>query len=83
MRPILLAPARPLHKESKDHAASREVLKFFDWAYKNGDEMAEELDYQRRRSRSQGVGQDQGQGRQTHFGRGLKVCHCMVSYVRS
>ena len=38
---------------------------------------------QRRRSRSQGVGQDQGQGRQTHFGRGLKVCHCMVSYVRS
>lgn len=45
MRPILLAPARPLHKESKDHAASREVLKFFDWAYKNGDEMAEELDY--------------------------------------
>jgi phosphate transport system substrate-binding protein len=21
------------------------VLKFFDWAYKNGDEMAEELDY--------------------------------------
>ena len=31
--------------EVKDPAASTEALKFFDWAYKNGDEAAKQLDY--------------------------------------
>jgi len=34
-----------MHKDAKDPAASAEALKFFAWAYKNGDKMAEELDY--------------------------------------
>jgi phosphate transport system substrate-binding protein len=34
-----------MYKQPKDPAASAEALKFFDWAYKNGDKMAEELDY--------------------------------------
>ena len=34
-----------MYKQPKDSAASAEALKFFDWAYKNGDKMAEELDY--------------------------------------
>ena len=34
-----------MYKQPKDPAASSEALKFFDWAYKNGDKMAEELDY--------------------------------------
>jgi phosphate transport system substrate-binding protein len=34
-----------MYKQPKDAAASAEALKFFDWAYKNGDKMAEELDY--------------------------------------
>lgn len=34
-----------MYKQPKDTAASAEALKFFDWAYKNGDKMAEELDY--------------------------------------
>lgn len=34
-----------MHKKSKDVAAAKEALKFFDWAYANGDKMAEELDY--------------------------------------
>jgi phosphate transport system substrate-binding protein len=32
-------------KEVKDPAAASEALKFFAWAYKNGDKMADELDY--------------------------------------
>ena len=32
-------------KEVKDTAAASEALKFFTWAYKNGDKMADELDY--------------------------------------
>ena len=28
-----------------DVASSTEALKFFDWAYKTGDKMAEDLDY--------------------------------------
>ncbi len=32
-------------KEVKDAAAASEALKFFAWAYKNGDKMADELDY--------------------------------------
>ena len=34
-----------MHKEQADPAKGREVLKFFDWAYKNGAAMAVELDY--------------------------------------
>ncbi|MBS0232612.1 MAG: phosphate ABC transporter substrate-binding protein PstS [Proteobacteria bacterium] len=34
-----------MHKKSKDAAAAKEALKFFDWAYVNGDKAAEELDY--------------------------------------
>jgi phosphate transport system substrate-binding protein len=34
-----------MYKQPKDQAASAEALKFFDWAYKNGGKMAEELDY--------------------------------------
>jgi phosphate transport system substrate-binding protein len=34
-----------IHKQVTDAAAVKEALKFFDWAYANGDKMAEELDY--------------------------------------
>ncbi|MFX5506178.1 phosphate ABC transporter substrate-binding protein PstS, partial [Acinetobacter baumannii] len=35
-----------LHKEQAgDGAKGKEVLKFFDWAYKNGGKVAAELDY--------------------------------------
>jgi phosphate transport system substrate-binding protein len=34
-----------MYKDAQDKAASAEALKFFAWAYKNGDKMAEELHY--------------------------------------
>jgi phosphate transport system substrate-binding protein len=34
-----------MHKQAQDGAVSGEALKFFAWAYKNGDKMAGELDY--------------------------------------
>jgi phosphate transport system substrate-binding protein len=34
-----------MHKKASDSAAAKEALKFFDWAYSNGDEIAEQLDY--------------------------------------
>ena len=34
-----------LHKSQADGTRGKEVLKFFDWAYKNGDAAAVELDY--------------------------------------
>ena len=34
-----------MHKEPADKAASKEALKFFTWAFKNGAKAAEELDY--------------------------------------
>lgn len=34
-----------MHKVQADAAQGREVLKFFDWAFKNGEAMAAELDY--------------------------------------
>ncbi len=34
-----------MHKSQADAAKGKEVLKFFDWAYKNGDAAAVELDY--------------------------------------
>jgi phosphate transport system substrate-binding protein len=43
--PISAATFILVHKEPKDPAAVAEALKFFDWAYKNGDGMADELAY--------------------------------------
>jgi phosphate transport system substrate-binding protein len=34
-----------MHKAQENPANAKEVLKFFDWAYNKGDEMAESLDY--------------------------------------
>jgi phosphate transport system substrate-binding protein len=34
-----------MHKSQAEGATGREVLKFFDWSYKNGAKMAAELDY--------------------------------------
>jgi phosphate transport system substrate-binding protein len=34
-----------VHKKPADPVAVGETLKFFGWAYKKGDKMAEELDY--------------------------------------
>jgi phosphate transport system substrate-binding protein len=34
-----------MHKKPVDPAAATEALKFFDWAYRKGDKMAEDLDY--------------------------------------
>ena len=43
--PIVGATFILLPKEPKDTAATSEALKFFAWAYKNGGNMAESLDY--------------------------------------
>jgi phosphate transport system substrate-binding protein len=43
--PITAASFILMHTVPQDAANSAEALKFFDWAYKNGDKMAEELDY--------------------------------------
>lgn len=43
--PITAATFILMHKEPTDKAASKEALKFFAWAFKNGDKMAQELDY--------------------------------------
>jgi phosphate transport system substrate-binding protein len=43
--PIAGATFILIHKQPQDPAAATEALKFFAWAYKNGDKMAEELDY--------------------------------------
>jgi phosphate transport system substrate-binding protein len=34
-----------MHKAQADANKGKEVLKFFDWAYKNGGQSAAELDY--------------------------------------
>jgi phosphate transport system substrate-binding protein len=34
-----------IHKKPTDIAAVKDALKFFDWAYANGDKLAEDLDY--------------------------------------
>ena len=34
-----------MYQQAVDPAASAEALKFFDWAYKNGKQAAEALDY--------------------------------------
>jgi phosphate transport system substrate-binding protein len=43
--PITAASFILMHTVPQDAANSAEALKFFDWAYKNGAKMAEELDY--------------------------------------
>ena len=43
--PITGASYILMHKQQADAAKGKEVLKFFDWAYKNGDAAAAELDY--------------------------------------
>lgn len=43
--PITAATFILMHKEPADKAASKEALKFFSWAFKNGAKAAEELDY--------------------------------------
>jgi phosphate transport system substrate-binding protein len=43
--PITGASFILMHKAQVDGAKGKEVLKFFDWAYKNGGAMATELDY--------------------------------------
>ena len=43
--PITGASFILMHKEVQDADAARQALEFFDWAYNNGSEMAQELDY--------------------------------------
>ncbi|TMV88303.1 phosphate ABC transporter substrate-binding protein PstS [Thioclava sp. BHET1] len=43
--PMTAATFILMHSDAKDGAASNEALKFFDWAYANGDKMAAKLDY--------------------------------------
>ncbi len=43
--PIAGATFILMHKVQENPANAKEVLKFFDWAYANGDQMAEALDY--------------------------------------
>ena len=43
--PITAATFILVYKEPADAAKAADVLKFFDWAYKNGDKLASELDY--------------------------------------
>jgi phosphate transport system substrate-binding protein len=43
--PIAGATFVLVYKQPADQAATREALKFFQWAYKNGDQMAAGLDY--------------------------------------
>jgi phosphate transport system substrate-binding protein len=43
--PISTASFILMYKKPTDKAASDEVLKFFDWAFKNGKKMASDLDY--------------------------------------
>ena len=43
--PITASTFVVMHKDPKDAAASADALKFFAWAFKNGDKAAEALDY--------------------------------------
>ena len=43
--PITGASFILMHKKQADAAKAKEVLKFFEWAFKKGDKMAAELDY--------------------------------------
>ncbi len=43
--PITASTFILMHREPTDKAASAEAIKFFKWAFANGDKMAEDLDY--------------------------------------
>ncbi len=43
--PVTTASFIIMYKDPADKTASQEVLKFFDWAFKNGKKLSEELDY--------------------------------------
>ena len=43
--PITGATFILMHKQQKDPQKAKQVLDFFDWAYRNGDQMAQELHY--------------------------------------
>ena len=43
--PVSSASFIIMYKDPADKKASQEVIKFFDWAFKNGKKMSEELDY--------------------------------------
>jgi phosphate transport system substrate-binding protein len=43
--PISTASFIVMYKEPQDKKASQEVVKFFDWAFKNGSKLSAELDY--------------------------------------
>jgi phosphate transport system substrate-binding protein len=43
--PITAATFILMYSDPKDTAASKEAIKFFDWAFQNGNKTAEELDY--------------------------------------
>lgn len=43
--PVSTASFIIMYKVPKDNKASQEAIKFFDWAFKNGAKMSEELDY--------------------------------------
>ncbi len=43
--PMMAATYILMHKEQADAAKAGEILKFFDWAYKSGTQIAEELNY--------------------------------------
>ena len=43
--PVVTASFILMYKEPTNKAESAEVLKFFDWAFKNGKGLATELDY--------------------------------------
>jgi len=43
--PVSTASFIIMYKDPSDKAQSQEVLKFFDWAFKNGKQLALELDY--------------------------------------
>ena len=43
--PVSTASFIIMYKNPDDKATSAEVLKFFDWSFKNGKKMTEELDY--------------------------------------
>jgi phosphate transport system substrate-binding protein len=43
--PVTTASFIIMYRDPTDKQASQEVLKFFDWAFKNGKKLSEELDY--------------------------------------
>ena len=43
--PVTTASFIIMYKDPADKKASAEVIKFFDWAFRNGRKMSEELDY--------------------------------------